>query len=316
MVHGLNLPLQGHLRKGIRKRVRVCVIFNPTAKGDKARHFRKQLGEFAANAEMRPTTHAGAARALAKAAVEEGFETIVAVGGDGTLHEVVNGIGDTPGGYERCKFGMIPLGTVNVFALELGIPFKLREAWEVIRAAKERRIDLPEATFCVGEETRTCRFLQMAGAGWDARAVELVSWKLKKRIGRFAYIWAGLGALNPPKSPVVVRNGQTSEQGDFVLVGNGKFYAGKYPFLYKADLSDGHLDVTVFPKFQWASLAGNVTNFVFGRYFRPGCQPYFQTTELDLTSDAVTPLQLDGEFVGHLPARITTLPKTLRVIVP
>jgi YegS/Rv2252/BmrU family lipid kinase len=301
--------------KGHSKRVRICVIFNPTAKGDKARNFRKQLGEFG-DAEMRATTHAGAAREMAKAAVEEGFETIVAAGGDGTLHEVVNGIGDAANGCERCKFGVIPLGTVNVFALELGIPFKLREAWQIVRAGKERRIDLPEATFRVGEETRVRRFLQMAGAGWDARAVELVSWKLKKRIGRFAYVWAGLGALNPPKAPVVVRGGKDSETGDFILVGNGKFYAGKFPFLYKADLSDGHLDVTVFPKFQWASLAGNVMNFVFGRYFRPGCQPYFHATTLDITSDAVTPLQLDGELVGHLPARVTVLPKALRVIVP
>src|SRR6476619_2113925 len=69
MVHGLNLPLQPHLRKGIRKIVRACVIFNPTAKGDKARNFRKQLGEFGAEAEMRATTRAGAASQLAKAAV-------------------------------------------------------------------------------------------------------------------------------------------------------------------------------------------------------------------------------------------------------
>jgi YegS/Rv2252/BmrU family lipid kinase len=297
-------------------RVRACVIFNPTAKGDKARNFRRQLGGFGAEAEMRATTHAGAAREMAKAAVEEGFEVVVAVGGDGTLNEVVNGIGDAANGYARCRLGVIPLGTVNVFALEMGIPFRVGAAWETIRRGKERAIDLPEATFRIGESTHTRRFLQMAGAGWDARAVELVSWKLKKRIGRFAYVWAGLGALNPPKAPVVVRGGSDSEKGDFVLVGNGKFYAGKFPFLHKADLSDGNLDVTVFPKFQWASLAGNVMNFVFGRYFRPGCQPYFQAPALEISSDALTPLQLDGELVGQLPARISILPKALRVLVP
>ena len=296
--------------------MRICVIFNPTAKGDKARNFRKQLGEFAADAEMRPTTHAGAARKMAKAAVEEGFETVVAAGGDGTLNEVVNGIGDADRGFERCRFGVIPLGTVNVFALELGMPFGLRKAWEVIRTGKERTVDLPQATYRVGEKTETRRFLQMAGAGWDARAVELVSWKLKKRIGRFAYIWAGLGALKAPKAPVVARGECESAEGDFVLVGNGKFYAGKFAFLYKAELADGVLDVTAFPKFQWASLAGNVTNFVLGRYFRPGCQGYFQAEKLEITSEAVTPLQLDGELVGHLPAQILVSPKILRVIVP
>jgi diacylglycerol kinase (ATP) len=302
--------------KGHSKRVRTCVIFNPTAKGDKARNFREQLGEFASDAEMRPTTYAGAARDLAKAAVEEGFETIVAAGGDGTLNEVVNGIGDAERGYERCRFGVIPLGTVNVFALELGMPFAVKKAWEVVRTGKERAIDLPHATFQVGDKTVARRFLQMAGAGWDARAVELVNWTLKKRIGRFAYIWAGFGALKPPKAKVIVRAREHTEQGDFVLVGNGKFYAGKYAFLFKAELGDEALDVTVFPKFQWASMAGCVTNFLLGRYFRPGCQPYFQAEKLSITSEAVTPLQLDGELVGHLPAEISLSPRTLRVIVP
>jgi diacylglycerol kinase (ATP) len=296
--------------------VRTCVIFNPTAKGDRARNFRQQLTDFGAEAEMRATTHAGAARELAKAAVEEGFDTVVAVGGDGTLNEVANGIGDAEKGYERCRFGVIPLGTVNVFALELGIPFALRGAWQTIREAKERRIDLPEATFRVREKTERRCFLQMAGAGWDARAIELVSWSLKKRIGRFAYVWAGLGALNPPKAKIMVRGGGAQHEGDFILVGNGKFYAGKFPFLHKADLADGALDVTIFPKFQWSSLAGCLTNFILGRYFRPGAQEYMQATELELTSDAVTPLQLDGELVGQLPARLTVLPKVLRVIVP
>ena len=296
--------------------MRICVIFNPTAKGDKAGAFRKRLDELGGEADFKATTHAGAGRELAKSAVDEGFDTIVAAGGDGTVNEVLNGIGDAENGFARARLGVMPLGTVNVFALELGLPFAISKAWEVILTGNERAIDLPEATFRFGETQVTRAFLQMAGAGWDARAVELVSWKLKKRIGRFAYVWAGLGALEPPKAKVVVRSGAESAEGDFVLVGNGKFYAGKYPFLYRADLSDGILDVTVFPKFQWASLAGCLTNFVLGRYFRPGCQAYLQGAELQISSEAMTPLQLDGEFVGHLPVKITVRPKTLRVVVP
>ncbi len=296
--------------------MRTCVIFNPTAKGDKARNFRRQLDTLGAQAEFKATTHAGAARELAKAAVEEGFETVVAAGGDGTLNEVLNGIGDAEKGFERARFAVIPLGTVNVFALELAIPFGLAQAWELVTAGKERRIDVPEASFRVGEKMETRRFLQMAGAGWDARAIEAVSWTLKKRIGRFAYVWAGLGALEPPEAKVQVRAGNESVEGDFALIGNGRFYAGKYPFLHQADLTDGILDVTVFPEFQWSSLAGCLTNFVLGKYFRPGCQNYLQASELELSSAAVTPFQVDGELVGHLPARISVLPKALRVIVP
>lgn len=294
----------------------ICVIFNPTAKGDKARNFRKQVQAFGGDAVFRATTHAGAARELAGAAVREGFESIIAAGGDGTLNEVLNGIGDAENGFQRARLGILPLGTVNVFALELGLPFKIDDAWRVILAGKERQIDLPTATFRSGEKTLSRYFLQMAGAGWDARAVELVSFKLKKRIGKFAYVWAGLGALNPPKAKVSVRSDKEACEGDFVLIGNGKFYAGRFPFLYSADLADGVLDATVFPKLQWASLAGCLTNFILGRYFRPGCQAYLQADRLEITSPAVTPLQLDGEFVGHLPADISVHPKKLRVLVP
>jgi diacylglycerol kinase (ATP) len=297
-------------------RVRTCVIFNPTAKGDKARNFRKRLNELSGDVEFKATTHAGAGRELAKAAVDEGFETVVAAGGDGTINEVLNGIGDAENGFARARLGVIPLGTINVFALEVGIPFDIAKAWKIIQTANERGIDLPTATFRIGEKSVSRHFLQMAGAGWDARAVELVSWKLKKRIGRLAYIWAGFGALRPPKSPVLVESDNEKAEGDFALISNGRFYAGKFPFLFRADLSDGLLDVTVFPKFQWASLAGCLTNFILGRYFRPGIQPYFHANKVDVHSKAVTPLQLDGDLVGHLPATISVAPKALRVIVP
>lgn len=296
--------------------MRTCVIFNPTAKGDKARNFRKHLDQLGGDAEFRATTHAGAAHELAKGAVEDGFDTVVASGGDGTVNEVLNGICEAKDGLARARFGVIPLGTVNVFALELGIPFDLRRAWEVIQGGKERVIDLPRATFRVGEKTVSRHFIQMAGAGWDARAVELVSWKVKKKIGRWAYVWAGFGALQPPKAKVVARGGESVEEGDFILIGNGKFYAGKYPFLYRASLTDGLLDATIFPKFQWASIGGCMANFLLGRYFRPGCQSYLQSERLELSSEAVTPLQLDGELVGHLPATITLQPRALRVLAP
>ena len=95
---------------------KICVVFNPTARGDKARRFRKSLEELRERCVLKPTDAAGAARRLAAEAVQEGFSTIVAAGGDGTLNEVLNGIGDVEGGFERTRLGVLPLGTINVFA--------------------------------------------------------------------------------------------------------------------------------------------------------------------------------------------------------
>src|SRR5438093_3407711 len=169
-----------------------CIIFNPAARGDKARGFRKHLDDLAAHAVLKPTVTAGNARTLAAEAVREGFEVVVAAGGDGTVNEVLNGIGDVPDAFARVRLGVLPLGTVNVLAYELGIPSSLDAACAVLRAGHERVIDLPQIDFCGSDKTVTRLFTQMAGFGWDARACQLVNWPLKKRVGRFAYFVAGV----------------------------------------------------------------------------------------------------------------------------
>src|SRR5438477_10710155 len=102
--------------------MKTCVIFNPAARGEKANRFREHLGALSAQCALKPTYAAGAGRALASEAVREGFELIVAAGGDGTVNEVVNGIGDEPNGFANVRLGVLPLGTINVFAKELGMP--------------------------------------------------------------------------------------------------------------------------------------------------------------------------------------------------
>src|SRR3982074_628342 len=91
--------------------VRTCVIFNPTARGEKGRHFRRHLDSLGGQITLKLTAAIGDARLLAAEAVREGFEVVVAAGGDGTLNEVINGIGDTAQGFERTRFGLLPLGT-------------------------------------------------------------------------------------------------------------------------------------------------------------------------------------------------------------
>ena len=110
------------------------MIFNPAARGDKARRFRRQLDAVGADWSFKATTAPNDARRLATEAVAEGFDLIVAAGGDGTINEVLNGIGDAPDGFARARLGVLPLGTVNVFARELKIPLRVELAWELLLA--------------------------------------------------------------------------------------------------------------------------------------------------------------------------------------
>ena len=296
--------------------MRTCVIFNPAARGEKARHFRRHLEALGNQATLKLTAAAGDARRLAEEAVNEGFDIVVAAGGDGTLHEVLNGLGDAPEGFERARLGLLPLGTVNVFARELGLPVRLEAAWEAIQQGKETRIDLP----CVDHEADGLRqrryFAQLAGAGLDARAIELVHWPLKKRIGPLAYVVAGLKALMGAQSKITVTGGGRSETGELVLIGNGRLYGGQYRIFPGADLRDGRLDVCVFPRVNWLTLARCGPALLLQGRPPASLVRAFQAESLTLTSPVPTPLEADGELLGRLPATFSVQRSRLRVIVP
>jgi diacylglycerol kinase (ATP) len=296
--------------------VRTCVIFNPTARGDKARRFRRHLDGIAKEATLKLTAAAGDARRLAAEAVREGSEIVVAAGGDGTVNEVLNGIGDAPEGFAQARLGVLPLGTVNVFARELALPTKLDLAWEVIRQAREATIDLPWVDYNASGLPTRRYFVQLAGAGLDARAIELVKWQVKKAIGPLAYIAAGLHALLGAPSKIEVSAGAQRTTGELVLIGNGRLYGGQFKLFPKADLRDGLLEVCVLPKVNWATLCRCSPALLLSGTLPAAATKVFQVETLTLTSAADTPVQIDGELVGRLPATFSLKCCGLRVIVP
>ena len=295
--------------------MRICVIFNPAARGDKARHFRDHLAALSSQVTLKPTYAAGAGRPLAAEAVREGFEVVVAAGGDGTVNEVINGIADVEAGLARTRLGILPLGTVNVFAKELGLPTAFDPAWRIIQAGGETRIDLPEAEFAVnGQATRRC-FAQLGGAGLDSRAIELVDWELKKKVGPLAYVVAGFKALGETKSDIIASSSGASATGQLVLVGNGRFYGGTFKLFPKADLRDGLLDVTVFPKVNWEVLMKSGWGWLTSEiHSAAGCQTLqAERFTLSAADGKLVAFQLDGDNVGHLPAKLSVRRGALRV---
>ena len=129
-------------------------------------------------------------------------------------------------------------------------------------------------------------------------------------------VWAGFGALKRRKSKVLVKSADTTHEGDFVLIGNGRFYGGSFPLFHKSDLQDGLLDAVVFEKIDWSALPGMLWDFAWGKYFKEGAATYLQGKEFRLASDSPASLQLEGELTGALPATISVVPRALRVVVP
>ncbi len=292
--------------------MRVCVIFNPAARGDKARLFQQQLVGVSGECALKPTTHAGAARELAALAVGEGFDTIVAAGGDGTVNEVLNGIADARG-FTRARLGVLPLGTANVFAKELGLPEDFTGAWEVVRRGKELCVDAP---FVEDGANGRRYFVQMAGAGLDSRAIELTDWELKKKIGWLAYVVAGFKAMAGPLPDLEVACGGQRATGKVVMIGNGKFYGGRFAIFPRADLADGELEVVVYPQMNAATVARAGWGMVSGDFHLGAGTVQMRGPQVEVRSSAPVPFHVDGENVGSLPARFSLEPRAVRVLVP
>jgi YegS/Rv2252/BmrU family lipid kinase len=296
--------------------VRTCVIFNPAARGNKARHFRRHLDEIGGLSALKATTAPGDARRLAAEAVGEGFDLIVAAGGDGTVNEALNGLGDAPDGFARARLGVLPLGTVNVFARELKLPLHIERAWDVLQRGREMCIDLPRVDFSANGIRQQRYFVQLAGAGFDARAIELVDWSHKKKIGPLAYLIAGLKALREPKSKIIVRAEGWQIGGELVLIGNGHLYGGPLGIFPLADLRDGLLEICVFPRVNWLVFLRCLPDFVARQRLPESVVRRVRATAFELDGEPVAAFELDGEWIGRLPATFSVEREKLRVIVP
>ena len=298
------------------------VIFNPAARGEKSPRLLRFLEDKAkrlGHVTLAPTTGPGDARRLAARAVAEGCHLIVAAGGDGTVNEVINGLGSA-----ACALGILPLGTVNVLARELGIPARLPAAWQVLESGTTRTIDLGCAEPIAGDQAteepsrpaRRC-FAQLAGVGFDAWAVRRASWELKKKIGPLSYLWAGLQTVAKPGATVELRVPSTGFEvrGSAVLIGNGRYYGGSIPVFPRARMDDGRLDVCVFEKGGYLDVLRYAIAVIGGRHTRLRDVRYFQADRFECRAAGTTPYEVDGELAGEAPVGFSVLPGALRVMV-
>ena len=284
---------------------KTAIIFNPAAGSEQAERWRDRIESIAHGCAVSSTSSPGEAETLARRAVEERFEKIVAAGGDGTVNEVVNGLAET-----NAMLGLLPLGTVNVFAMELGLPANnLELCWDIIQADNTRLVDLPSAN---GKY-----FVQLAGVGLDAQVVKETSLAFKRSFGPLSYLIsaAQIAARKPPRLFIESENASVRE-GSFVLIGNGRHYGGPFPFFKHAILDDGLLDVEVFKSLGYLEIIKYLQDVVFSSDIRVPEVEYFQTRRLRITSDEDVPVELDGELVGNCPVAFQIRDRALRVLAP
>jgi YegS/Rv2252/BmrU family lipid kinase len=282
------------------------VILNPAAGSPESLlGWQERAESIAGGCPIRVTSHPGEAETLARRAVDEGFARVVAAGGDGTVNQVANGLAGS-----NAALGLLPLGTVNVFAMELGLPsHNLQLCWDIIEGANTRLVDLPSAN---GK-----RFVQLAGVGLDAQVVKETSLASKRSLGPLSYLIsaAQIAARQPPKLYIESESESVGE-GSFVLIGNGRLYGGPFPFFKRAIIDDGLFDVVVFKRLRYLEIIKYLQDVIFSSDIRVPEIEYFQTRRLRITSEQDVPLELDGELAGKCPVEFQIRQKALRVLAP
>jgi len=281
---------------------RPYIILNPAARGEKARPMLDIIESLEPKPVVRLTTAPGDAEAMAERAVEQGFDTIIAAGGDGTVNEVINGLAGS-----SAKFGLLPVGTMNVFATELGLPNSVAGSWEVIKAGHVRQVDLAKAN--------DQYFVQLAGIGLDAQIVMETEREFRKNFGPLSYLVTASQVVTreAPKLMVELPDGRELE-GSFVLIGNGRYYGGKFVVFKEAKIDDGLLDVIIFGGVGHLDLVRYLQAFIFGDPATVPDVQVLQTPSLRVTSEEKVPVEVDGEVMGFVPVDICFSPTKLNVL--
>ena len=286
---------------------RVLAIVNPIAgRGAGRRVFEeveRGLRRLGLSVDGAVTDRAGDARRAAGGA--DGHDVVVAIGGDGTLNEIINGLeADVP--VAHC-----PLGTANVLAKELSIPRRIARFCEMVRAGRERVLDLAAVN---GQ-----RFISMAGAGFDAAVTAEVHAGRRGSIRMRQYVGPLLRRLASgylPRLCVSIDGGEPVASVGFVLVSNVRAYGGPLCITPDAVPDDGELDVCILPRGSRRRLLRALVAFVFRCQHLLSGARYYRGRSVQVAADEPVPYQVDGDPAGSLPATIELLERKLRVVVP
>lgn len=258
------------------------------------------------------TAAAGDAERLAREAAALGYRAVVAAGGDGTLAEVVTGLAGS-----RVPLGIIPGGTANLVAANLGIPRSVERAVEVVVHGHAVPMD-------VGQLDDGRYFALIAGAGWDAELMRSATRELKDRLGFAAYLVAALRSVVTPPSALfrITADGQEFEvRAATVLVANvGQIFHALLPMHFRlapaTSISDGMLDICIFAPRTLPDVATVLWKVASRRYVGDERMIYLKAREIRIEADPPVIAQVDGDLAGETPLVARAVAGGVRVFVP
>ena len=291
----------------------VLIVFNPVSGSGNRRiveAVQQALSNRGCDVSLYPTQSAGdATRYLA--AYEGQLDVVAVAGGDGTINEVVNGLRERDN--QSYRLALIPTGTVNVLAAELGIGKTPEGIADIILQGREKPIYLGS----VNER----RFVLMAGIGYDAWVVDNVDLALKKKVGKLAYVLSMLKQLRHfgKKTYQLNVDGQTY-QANSVVITNGRYYAGSFVLSRQADLSKPTTQVLMISGNSPLKFIGILLGLPLGIMEKmPGMKSVAaRHVQIELLNAGTErePVQADGDSLAELPLNLQMEGSPVRLLVP
>ena len=288
-------------------RHRLFILHNPNAGAAARRHYHRILAllkDLGASLECVETSrHGEGKRAAAQAAVSGRFDVIVAAGGDGTVHDVAAGLLGTP-----VPLGMIPTGTANVFAREVGLP---RSPERVAATLMNGRIGAIPVGQVNGQPV-----LFVVGIGFDAQAVRQFETAGTRKLGQAGFVVPIVHALFSQGKSLQIATDRGRSEAEWVIVTRAQRYAGGFILCREAGLTQTRFYVLRFmgrgPFVRLRQLSALACGLM---RFDPDVS--FEAADwVRVEGDADTPVQVDGEMLGALPIEISLHEKQLQLIVP
>lgn len=291
---------------------RARIIYNPTSGREL---FKKNLPEVLEMLEVagyetscHATTGEGDATAAAARAVENGFDIIIAAGGDGTLNEVVAGVSTFE---NRPKIGLIPMGTTNDFARAVHIPRDLKKAVEIIVKGDSIPVDVG----LVNDR----HFINIAGGGRITELTYEVPSKLKTMLGQLAYYLKGiemLPSINATKLRIEYDDEVYEDETMMFLVGLTNSVGGFEKLAPNSSINDGNFTLLILKKCNIAEFIRLASLAIRGEHLNDPHVISKKAKHIKVTSDEKVLLNLDGEYGGVIPATFQNLYRHIEVFVP
>jgi YegS/Rv2252/BmrU family lipid kinase len=260
----------------------------------------------------------GHAIELAKAAAKKGYDMVVSVGGDGTIHEIVNGL-YASGNINDNLLGIVSTGTGSDYIRTTGTPRKFEDACRRFLEPKQRTVDLGIVEYAKNGGRAERLFVNFAGMGFDAEIVRRTTQQFKKLGALPSYLMGTLTTLLAYRNHKIslVVDGQAEERRVCtVIMNNGKYGGGGMLTSPQADLADGLLDVLIIGDVSKPDLLRSLPRIYKGTHLTHPKVAARKAKEIEVKSlGEKLYLQADGELLGEVPARFRILPAALHIIV-